>query len=271
MKFLSYVLLITIVMSASIAAADTFVGDQNDLLFHGFATGNEVNGLSEVNTIEKGLINLNLNQFKIIRDRIGRNNTVALLSIPGEIILGMETNAFEKAIKTAASKGPLFILIEIDSPGGRVDLAMRICSAITKTSSCDTYAYIKGGSNGGAFSAAAAVAMACDKIYMSGGTVIGAATMILQDSEGNPVDLQKELGENLSEKFRSGWRNYLASLAERNNRPGMLVKAMESKDIEVVEVNDSGKSRGGLCPNGAPYGPAGRRRLRPLDPALDGP
>ncbi|MGA2914923.1 MAG: hypothetical protein ABSE89_02760 [Sedimentisphaerales bacterium] len=241
MKLLSYIALITVFMTVSLAAADTFISDTNNQSYHGYATGNESGGLSEVNTVEKGLINLNLNQFKVTRDRIGRNNTVAILSIPGEIILGMETNAFEKAIKTAASKGPLFILIEIDSPGGRIDLAMRICSAITKTSNCDIYAYTNGGSNGGAYSAAAAVAMACNKIYMSDGTAIGAATMISQDSEGNPVDLKKELGENLSEKFRSGWRNYLASLAERNNRPGILVKAMESKDIEVVEVNDNGK------------------------------
>lgn len=239
MKVLTYFSLIIIVIPVSIAAADTFVGDQN--LYHGFITGNQHDGLSEVNTVEKGLISLNLNNFKITRNRIGRSNTVALLTIPGPIELGMETNAFEKAIKTAASKGPLFILIEIDSPGGRVDLAMRMCSAITETANCDVYAYVKGGNHGGAYSAAAAVSLACNKIYMKPGTVIGSATIITEDSEGKPIDLKKALGDTVSEKFRSGWRNYLASLAERNNRPGILVKAMESKDIEVVEVNENGK------------------------------
>ncbi len=241
MRAFFYLSLIAIFLSAGSAAADTFIGEQNGQTYHGFATGSESNGLSDVNTVEQGLVRLNLGRFKVTRNRIGRNDTVALLSIPGEIALGMETNAFEKAIKSAASKGPRFILIEIDSPGGRVDLAMRICSAIQKTSNCDTYAYIKGGASGGAYSAAAAVSLACDKIYMSPGTAIGAATIISQDSSGRPVDLKKALGETISEKYRSGWRNYLASLAESNNRPGVLVKAMESKDIEVVEVNENGK------------------------------
>jgi membrane-bound ClpP family serine protease len=241
MRNLFCLLLISVFLPGGFAAADTFVNTQTGQSYHGFATGNENAGLSDVNTVEQGLIKLNLSQFETTRDRTGRNNTVALLSIPEEIVLGMETNAFEKAVKDAASKGPLFILLEIDSPGGRVDLAMRMCSAITKTVNCDTYAYVKGGACSGAYSGAAAVALACNKIYMAPGTVIGAATLISRDNTGKPVDIKQALGQTVGEKMSSGWRNYLASLAESNNRPAALVRAMENKDIEVIEVNENGK------------------------------
>ncbi len=231
----------SIFLSAGFTAADTFINTQTGQKYHGFTTGGENSGLSDVNTVEEGIVKLNLSRFKVARDRAGRNNTVAFLSVPGEIALGMETNAFEKAVRDAASKGPLFILIEIDSPGGRVDLAKRMCSAITKTVNCDTYAYITGGDSGGAYSAAAAVALACDKIYMAPGTVIGAATLISRDDNGKPVDIKQVLGRTVGEKLSSAWRNYLASLAENNNRPAVLARAMESRDIEAIEVNENGK------------------------------
>ncbi|MFA5293470.1 MAG: hypothetical protein WC496_10605 [Phycisphaerae bacterium] len=241
MKTVFCLSLIGLFLSAGPAVADTFVNTQNGETYHGFLIGDSNAGLSDVNTIEKGIIEVNLSQFKVTRDRAGRNNTVALLSVPDVIMLGMETKAFEDAIKQAASKGPLFILIEIDCPGGRVDLAMRMCSAVQETTNCNTYAYIKGGTCGGAYSAAVALSLSCDKIYMSPGTVIGAATMISVNDEGKPVEIKQALGETVGEKMSSGWRNYLASLASEKNRPAVLAKAMESKDIEAIEINKNGK------------------------------
>jgi hypothetical protein len=55
------------------------------------------------------------------------------------------------------------------------------------------------------------------------------------------VEIKKVLGDVIGEKMRSGWRNYLASLADNHHRPAALAKAMENKDIEVVEVNENGK------------------------------
>jgi membrane-bound ClpP family serine protease len=239
-RIIFYLFLISIFFPAGFAAADTFVNIQTGETYHGYAIDIKDAGLSEVFTVEQGLIKINLGRFKATGDRTGRNNTVAVMSI-GEISLGIETNAFENAIKEAASKGPLFILIEIDSPGGRVDLAMRICSAIGKTANCDTYAYITGGKNSGAYSAAAAVALSCDRIYMAPGTVIGAAAIITMSDEGKPLDIKDVLGETVGEKLNSGWRSFLASLAENNNRPSILAKAMADKDIEAVEVIDNGK------------------------------
>jgi ClpP class serine protease len=232
-----YSLLIWVVLPAGLARADTFVHIETGKVYHGFAVRNPIDGVADVNTMEKGVITLNLNQFKITRDRTGRNNTVALISVLSAIEYGMETRAFESALVDAAAKGPLFILIEIDSPGGRVDLAMRMSTAIQRISNCDVYAYI----NDGAYSAAVAVSLACDKIYMAPVSVIGDATVITMDASGNPIELRTVVGETIGEKIGSAWRNYLASMAENKNRPAALAKAMENKEIEVVEIIKNGE------------------------------
>ena len=104
---------------------------------------------------------------------------VIVLPVDNPIMLEIETAAFEKAIAEDANEKPALLLIEIDTPGGRIDYAKRMCSAITQSSSkCRVIAFIKGGPHGGALSAGAAVAFACNKIYMANSTVIGAATLV---------------------------------------------------------------------------------------------
>jgi hypothetical protein len=67
---------------------------------------------------------------------------------------------------------------------------------------------------------------------MAEDTVIGAATMVTSNAES----MKKAYGEDIGEKLDSAWRAKLASLAERNNRSGVLARAMVDRDIEVVEV-----------------------------------
>ena len=155
----------------------------------------------------------------------------------------IETDAFEKAIAESSQEGPLFILVEIDTPGGRIDLAQRMCTAITKNADCNVIAFIKGGQNGGAISAGAAIALSCSKIYMTDNTVIGAATLVTmpKDKKDYENTRKKNYGEVVDEKMSSAWRAYLASLAQQNDRPGLLARAMVDRDIAVVEVNQAGK------------------------------
>jgi len=65
--------------------------------------------------------------------------------------------------------------------------------------------------------------------------------MVGMSDKGKLTDLEDILSENIAEKHRSATRNFLASLAQQNNRPGLLAKAMEDKDIEVIEVVRDGK------------------------------
>ncbi len=167
-------------------------------------------------------------------------DAVIVFAINDKIVLEIETDAFEKALAEAIEKKPRFIILEIDTPGGRTDLTHRICTALTQPHDCQIIAFIKGGSYGGAISAGAAVALACDKMYMANNTIIGAATAITISRDG-PKDLKEAYGSTVGEKFNSAWRAYLASLAEQNNRPGLLARAMVDKDIEAVEVSEAGK------------------------------
>ncbi len=222
------------------ASADTFVHRSTHEKLHGYATSKTENGKTVVQTKENGPVGLNLAQYIIFPDPQGRNNSVAIMSVPEQITLEMETDAFSEALAAEADKGPLFILIEIDTPGGRVDLTMRMCSAIAQLKTCQTVAFLNGGKYGGAYSAGAAIALACDKIYMAPNSAIGAATAIAL-TNGAPASLAHVFGTDAGEKISSAWRNYLAGLAQKNNRPGLLAKAMENKDIEVIEVLSRGR------------------------------
>lgn len=221
--------------------ADTFTHRQTGEVLHGYIAGQAKNGEAIVSTKEKGQVGLDLAQWQIVTDRLGRNNKVIVLTIEDEIGLEIETQALEREVAKLSNEGPLFILFEIDTPGGWGDLTQRICGAITQTKNCPTVAFVKGGKYGGALSAGAAVALACDKIYMADNTVIGAATAITFSETGRPESLKEAFGEEVGEKFASAWRAYLASLAEQNHRPGLLARAMVDRNTEVIEVADANR------------------------------
>jgi len=214
--------------------ADTFVNRLTGELLHGYTTTQTEGGKTIVHTQEKNVVKLNLADWQITADRLGRNNKVIVLMLDNEIMLEIETQAMAKAIARASDEGPLFILLEIDTLGGRTDFTKQICGAITQADNCTVIAFIKGGKYGGAISAGAAVAFACDKIYMANNTIIGAAAPVAVSGTG-PQDFKKIFGEEVAEKISSAWRAYLASLAEQNNRPSLLAGAMVDEDLEVQQ------------------------------------
>lgn len=235
-------LLFATVVSATIAEADTFRHRATQKVYHGYAEQTVTDGKTPVHTEEEGVLELNLAEYIISPDTKGRSNTIPVISIKDGLLYDLTTGAFEKAIVEESNKGPLLILIEIDSPGGRSDFAERICAAITNTRNCRTVAFVSGGPQNGAYSAAAAVALACNEIYMAPATSIGAATQYVRTSSGEILDMKAAYGDAVGEKFQSVWRNFLAALAQQNNRSGLVAKAMVDKDIEVLEVGRAGKT-----------------------------
>jgi ClpP class serine protease len=264
MKNLKTIVVLTsalLILSAGVCLADTFTNRQTNETLHGYITSRlpgsaqsarqdnssqkaaeAEDGPTGVFTQEKGLLKLNPKEWEIKRDNLGRNNKVIVVPVDDEIMYEIETDAFEKAIAESSREGPLFILVEIDTPGGLVYLAQRMCTAIIKNADCNVIAFVKGGKYGGAISAGAAVALACSKIYMTENTIIGAATLVTspKDKEQNK---DKKYEDVVNEKYSSAWRAYLASLAQQNNRPSLLARAMVNGEnsIEVVEVNQGGK------------------------------
>ncbi len=224
---------------AGICLSDTFTNRQTKEEVHGYAAGVSEAGQIKVRTLEKGEIVLNPNDWVAVRDRSGRNNKVIVLTVDEPIMYQLETETFEQAIAADANEGPLLILVEIDTPGGRVDYAKQMCAAIVQTTNCDVIAYIKGGQYGGAISAGSAIALACNKIYMANNTVIGAAT-IVNSTKAQEQGKDKSYKEVIDEKSSSAWRAFLASLAQHNNRSGLLARAMVDSSIDVIEVNQAG-------------------------------
>ncbi len=244
---------------AGVCLADTFTNRQTNEKLHGYITArlpgsgpalrrDENSPKSaqtedrqpSVYTQEKGLLKLNLNEWEIARDNLGRNNKVIVVPVDDVIMYEIETDAFKKAIADSSEEGPLFILVEIDTPGGRIDFAQRMCAAITKNADCNVIAFVKGGKYGGAISAGAAVALSCNKIYMADNTIIGAATLVTMTKAKEQIK-DRKYEDVVNEKMSSAWRAYLASLAQQNDRPGLLARAMVDSSIEVIEVNQGAK------------------------------
>ncbi len=225
--------LFTVIILASAAFCDTFVNKKSGESFDGYLISKKVGDDSVIKT-DKGLKRINLKDYDLQANRKGRNEQVIVLKIDKDLKYHKETSEFIKALKWSADRGPYFILVEIDSPGGRIDLCREICEAIDDVNGCDVYAFIGGGENSGAYSAAAAVSLACDKIYMTIETAIGAATPYMMTQTG-----VKDADPNFLKDFSGVFYN----LAKEKGRPGAVAAAMVDNGLEVVEIFNKGKKQ----------------------------
>jgi len=129
----------------------------------------------------------------------------------------------ERSYQEAAQARARMVILEIDTPGGRIDSALSIKDTISK-SSLPTTALVKGG----AISAGAFIALACQKIAMVPGSTIG--------------DIEPRIGnERADEKFLSAWTQEVAATAEKNGRNPDIARAMVDRDIEIPGVKEKGK------------------------------
>lgn len=126
----------------------------------------------------------------------------------------------ERAVREAEKMHAKAIVFRIDTPGGRVDSAVAITTAITNAP-CPTIAYVEGM---GAISAGALISFSCDDIIMTPGSAIGAATPVIATAQGMQPTGEKEV---------SFMRAKMRSLAESNGHNPDLAQAMVDKDIEL--------------------------------------
>jgi ATP-dependent protease ClpP protease subunit len=231
-------ILISILVLFSLAVdvhADTFKHRETSEVFHGFATQKTNKNETLVYVAEqKKFKPVNLGEYNITFDFQGRRDSVAVVRIrQQEVILShaVTTKVAEAVIK-ASNKGPRFIILEIDCPGGRGDYMKNITTALAKTKNCRTVAFISSEKYGGAYSVAASIALACDKIYISPDAVMGAVSPMYGQTD---EDLAEHI-TTFSANALAGFRGYMASLAEKNNRPVVLAQAIVDRNIEVIEV-----------------------------------
>lgn len=238
--------LIALVLAFCVAlcSADTFKHRQSGEVFHGFVTQkqNREKTLVYVEK-DKSFKPLSLAEYEVTRDDKGRRNRIVVIPIRYEeaIISRSVAQTIAKTIVDASNKGPRYILLEIDSPGGRGDYMKMISTAITGTTNCPVIAYISGGPYGGAYSAAATVAMACEKIYIAGDAVMGSVAPVMGRSlaAGNVT----EYYELFSSDNLAGYGSYIAALAANRQRPPALAMALLDKSMEIVEVEDPDGNR----------------------------
>ncbi|HBN45919.1 MAG TPA: peptidase, partial [Candidatus Marinimicrobia bacterium] len=144
--------------------------------------------------------------------------------IQGTIDLGLPP-FIERTIKAAEEDNAAAIIFDIDTFGGRVDAATQIKDAIL-ASEVLTVAFI----NRRAISAGALISLSCEKIYMTGGGTIGAATA---------VDMQ---GQKASEKVISYMREEMASTAEKRDRNTDIATGMVDEELSFTHLVIDGDS-----------------------------
>lgn len=121
----------------------------------------------------------------------------------------------ERSIEMAEKDNAKVIIFDIDTFGGRVDAATQIKDAIM-ASKVPTVAFV----NRRAISAGALISLSCEKIYMTPGSTIGAATA---------VDLSGNKG---SEKTISYMREEMAATAEARGKSTIIAKGMVDEELQ---------------------------------------
>ncbi|MDR0399521.1 MAG: nodulation protein NfeD [Treponema sp.] len=162
--------------------------------------------------------------------------TAWIIPIQGDIEPSLATFVRREGRK-ALNQGADFLIFEIDTFGGRVDSALQITSFITSLKDVRTIAWVNSGegSMGVSWSAGALIAMACQDIYMAAGTSLGAAAPVTVGADGQT--------EGTGEKTVAAVRSQMAALAERNNHPVEIARAMVDYDVELWEVSIDGGIR----------------------------
>lgn len=148
---------------------------------------------------------------------------VYVLPVKQTIEQGLE-NVLKRGFSEAAVSKAGLIVLEINTPGGRVDTAERI-SELIQGSEIPVVAYIQGN----AASAGSYIALSADKIVMKPGSMIGAAALV--DGLGNHIE---------DPKLIAAWKSDMASVAEANGRNPQIAEGMVDTKIEV-RMDEIGK------------------------------
>ena len=144
--------------------------------------------------------------------------------IQGTIDLGLPP-FIKRVLTEAEAQSATAVIFDINTFGGRVDAATQIKDAILGAN-VPTVAFI----NRRAISAGALISLSCEKIYMTGGGLIGAATA---------VDMSGKKG---SEKVISFMREEMASTAEKRGRSKEIARGMVDEELNFTHLVIDGDS-----------------------------
>lgn len=151
-----------------------------------------------------------------------RSKIVYRIPIHGTIDMGLAPYV-RRSLGDAKKAGAAFVVLDVNTPGGRLDAAWEIVDAV-QDAPVTVYAYVDR-----AISAGAMIALAATGIYTRPGASIGAAT---------PVSLT---GEKAPEKVVSVMRSEFRALAEARGLDPRIAEAMVDEEVELPGVKEKGK------------------------------
>jgi membrane-bound serine protease (ClpP class) len=151
---------------------------------------------------------------------------VHIVPITGEIDLGIAP-FLDRALSEADEAGAAAVVLEIDTPGGRLDAVLQMRDALL-ASPVPTVAHV----NPTAFSAGALVALAAEQIYFAPAGVMGAATPVVGTAAGGAETADPKVVSSVSSTFRA--------TAEERGRDPLVGEAMVDPSLEVEGVSSAG-------------------------------
>jgi len=149
---------------------------------------------------------------------------VYIVSITETIDLGLAPY-LDRVINEAEDAGASAIIFDINTPGGRLDAVIQMKDSILGAE-VPTIAFV----NRTALSAGALIAIASERIFMTSGAVMGAAT---------PIDGGS--GETSSEKTISAVRGIFRSTAEATGRDPLIAEAMVDPSVDIPGLSPAGQ------------------------------
>lgn len=133
-------------------------------------------------------------------------------------------NYVDRAVSDAEADSAAVVLLTVDTFGGLIDAADQIVKRLLRAE-VPVVAVI----DKNAISAGALISYAADRIYVTPGASMGAATAV------------NATGEYAPEKIQSATRALIRSTAEANGRDGRIAEAMVDERIEIDGVVDEGE------------------------------
>ncbi len=132
-----------------------------------------------------------------------------------------------RALRQARRQGADAVVLDMDTPGGRVDSAIKIRDALIRNK-IPTYTYV----NPMAISAGAFIALATDKIIMGENGSIGGAL---------PITVSRGEADAADEKFQSVFNAEMRKTAETKGHPVDIAEGFSNPDLEIPGIKEKGK------------------------------
>ena len=153
---------------------------------------------------------------------------VYVVPIEGMIDMGLAPFV-ERALDQARRDSASAVILDINTFGGRLDAAVAIRDALL-ASPMRTVAFI----NRRAISAGALISLASERIAMTDGATIGAATPVqLGQTDSAPARVEEKSISYVRKEFRA--------TADARKRPPLIAEAMVDSDVAIPGVIEAGK------------------------------